>query len=470
MSLARLPLITKLFAAIGLTAMLVVVTMALLVASSMREGFAQYLLKGELLQLEGLVEALAQSHDLQNPGWPEFRNDPRRWTDFTIRHSGPDARTVPELMAPPPPVAIGERLTLLGADGTYIAGQRAHAAVHELVPIPALDAAAGDAPLGWLEFSAPGGLQSETDAFYLRGQLNSLILAAIIATALSAIAAYVLARQFLAPIRALETGARRLAKGNYAARIPNTRSDELGRLIDHYNDLAGSLEAAEIAEKQWISDTSHELQTPLAVLRANIEAIQDGVREPDERTLRAMHSAVERLTRLVKDLRILSDGREDGFVALRRNTDVAALVHEACDSAHSRFAEAGLQLEESVAGPMIVQCDPHRMRQVIDNLLENSLRYTDAPGRVRIAAWRDAGEVLLLVEDTAPAPPKASMPHLFERFHRGETSRSRALGGSGLGLAICKTIVEAHGGAIAATVSELGGLRVVVTLPAKEPT
>jgi len=250
MNLSRLPLIIKLFAAIGLTAMLVVVTMALLVASSMRDGFAQYLLKGELVQLDGLVGALAQSHDPQNPGWPAFLNDPRQWSEFAVRYTGPDVRAVAaEPMAPPPPAPLGDRVVLLGADGGYIAGPRVDGALYETRPILAIDAAPNDAPLGWLKLSTPGGVQSETDAFYLHGQFNALILAAVIATALSAIAAYLLARQFLAPIHALEAGARRLAKGNYAARIPNARGDELGRLIAHYNDLAGSLEAAEIRGK-----------------------------------------------------------------------------------------------------------------------------------------------------------------------------------------------------------------------------
>jgi two-component system sensor histidine kinase BaeS len=115
--------------------------------------------------------------------------------------------------------------------------------------------------------------------------------------------------------------------------------------------------------------------------------------------------------------------------------------------------------------PLPARGDPGQHRQVVDNLFENTLRYTDAPGRVRLRAWAEGGDVLVVLDDTPPAPPEASMPHLFDRFLRGEASRSRAHGGSGLGLAICKAIVEAHGGRIAAELSDLGGLRVTVTLP-----
>ncbi|WP_162177161.1 ATP-binding protein [Thioclava indica] len=253
--------------------------------------------------------------------------------------------------------------------------------------------------------------------------------------------------------------------GEYASRIPRRGKDELGQLIDHYNALAESLEAAERAQRQWVSDTSHELQTPLAVLRAHIEALQDGVRRADPQTLGAMEDAVARLTRLVSDLRLLSAWREDSLIADRGPADLARIAQAAANSASEGFAAAGLELVTEIAKPVQLSCDAGRIGQVIDNLLSNALRYTDPPGSVKMRVWAGDSAAYLTLDDTAPAPSDASMSRLFDRFHRGEASRSRAKGGSGLGLAICKAIVEAHGGQITAAPSRMGGLHIRMTLP-----
>lgn len=460
-------LMRRLFAVIGVTALLVVLTMAALVAQGMREGFSVYLLQAEIPYLEPLAEALAARHDAAAPGWPDLAADPESWTRLYKEHVLPDLlRDVPPPPpeAPPPPTSIEARLTLLDAAGDRVAGAPLSGDRSERLAIRS-----GDEVLGWLSLAEQRGTPSETDTFFLRGQFLNLGIAAAVALVISGAAAFVLARQFLAPIRALADGAQRLAGGDYAARIPNDREDELGRLIDHYNELARSLEMAEMAERRWMSDTSHEFQTPLAVLRANVEAVQDGVRTADDRTLTAMHDAVMRMARLVEDLRSLSRDREAaGMENQRRTEDFAELLREACEAAAPRFAEAGLTLSVETAETALVSCERRRVRQMLDNLLENALRYTDAPGRVAVRLDVDGAHATLAVEDSPPAPPEDAMGRLFDRFFRAEDSRSRAHGGSGLGLAICKAVVEAHGGAIAAERSSLGGLRIAATLPLAE--
>ena len=305
------------------------------------------------------------------------------------------------------------------------------------------------------------------DEFFLRGQYQNLALAAVLAVVLSAVAAFILARGLLAPIKALELGARTLSSGQYNLRIPNQRRDELGDLIDHYNVLAENLEAAERAERQWVSNTSHELQTPLAILRAEIEALQDGVRQPDKKTLGEIHGAVMRLSKLVQDLKVLSLNGEGQLVRSLVSTDLTRIAREAADTMGARVSAAGLQLSCTFASELVVQCDADRMRQVIDNVLENSVRYTNAPGEVVITGKTGQGFVALLIDDTSPAPPAQSVPLLFERFYRDEQSRSRSAGGSGLGLAICQAIVHAHGGTIRAELSPKGGLRIEIRLPVR---
>ncbi|MDX2484546.1 MAG: ATP-binding protein [Pseudodonghicola sp.] len=477
MNLIRKSLFAKIFAAIGATAVLVVMVMALMVAFSMREGFSQYLLKGELARFDDLAEALVAEHD---GGWPDFVGDPRRWSDFVHAHvtpanldfgPPPGPPPGPMLAGRPPPgpggthMRLEDRLVLLDATGVQIAGPVERSARFESRPICADKGCAGSALLGYIGLYAPINSENASSTFFLRGQYLSLLLSALIAIAISAAAAYGVARQLLVPIRRLETGAKTLASGNYASRIKQDRSDELGQLIGHYNTLAATLEHTAKAEREWISNTSHELQTPLAVLRAQIEALQDGIRQPDDKTLTEMHAALMRLSRLVQDLKTLSYAREAELAPERSLENLSQIAQQSSETARSKLAAKGIELEFDLPPQMRVTCDRGQIGQVIDNLLENACRYTDAPGRVRLSLQQDDGFVLLTVDDTPPTPPDADVPRLFDRFYRVEGSRSRAYGGSGLGLSVCKTIIEAHGGTISAGRSDMGGLQITIRLP-----
>ncbi len=145
--------------------------------------------------------------------------------------------------------------------------------------------------------------------------------------------------------------------------------------------------------------------------------------------------------------------------------DLGDLAREAVDLQRAACAVVGLELEAIISDATTVRGDARRLAQLLDNLLSNARRYTDAPGRIRVTVHRSGPQVRLLVEDTAPGVPAAALPHLFERLYRVESSRARASGGAGLGLAICQAIVDAHAGRIEARPSALGGLSVVVDLP-----
>jgi two-component system sensor histidine kinase BaeS len=170
---------------------------------------------------------------------------------------------------------------------------------------------------------------------------------------------------------------------------------------------------------------------------------------------------------LVDDLRLTLEREPGGGDMERTLFSPVEALDEVVLNFRDRFAAARLTLDITglADAGWRVRGDAGRMTQVFANLLENTLRYTDAGGRLRITARAAGHRLMLQFDDTAPAPPRSALPHLFERFFRAEPSRSRTLGGSGLGLAICKTIVEAHGGAIMASLSELGGLAVTIELP-----
>ncbi|MHA6323683.1 ATP-binding protein [Roseivivax sp. CAU 1753] len=464
MNRLRMSLTTKIFLAIAATAALVIGTMSLLVALSMRDGFSQYLLRGELIRFDTLVRELALAHDPEAPGWPDLAESPEAWNAFVRAHftppGNPDAEEIDA-----DPLMIGGRLALLDATGIPIAGPPTRTAISAQRPVCVERGCPGGAPLGYIRLNAPMLSDSASDAFFLRGQYASLALSALVALLVSAAAAFLIARQILVPIKRLEAGAKTLASGNYSARIDRDRTDELGDLIGHHNALAETLARTKQAEREWISNTSHELQTPLAVLRAQIEALQDGVRQPDAETLAEMHAAQMRLWRLVQDLKILTYSGESELVADMRREDLVDIATEAVEIARPALEAAGIQIDCAFPDTLRVACDRLRITQVFDNLLQNVARYTDAPGKVRVRIWRGDGRVHVSIDDTPPSPPVDVLPRLFDRFFRAEGSRSRALGGSGLGLSVSKAIVEAHGGTITAALSELGGLNVTFTLP-----
>ena len=249
-------------------------------------------------------------------------------------------------------------------------------------------------------------------------------------------------------------------------RLDARRSDELGDLARHFNALAGRLASAETARRQWVADTSHELRTPLAVLRAQLEALQDGVRSATPDTLDAMLRQVLALNKLIDELYTLARADVGALDCKPVAFDAWALACGQARGFEARFAQAGLALELGPAPSIAAVCaDPDRMRQVLDNLFENSLRYTASGGRVHLHAHADGRHLHLHLDDSAPGVPDGALAHLAERFYRVDASRSRAHGGAGLGLALCRRLLEAQGGTLAFAHSPLGGLRAVITLP-----
>jgi two-component system sensor histidine kinase BaeS len=275
-----------------------------------------------------------------------------------------------------------------------------------------------------------------------------------------------LARHFRQPIRQLAGGAGMLAEGRFDVRLDSSRSDELGELARHFNTLAQRLDSAESARRQWVADTSHELRTPLAVLRAQLEAIQDGVRRASPQTVDAMLRQVLSLNKLIDELYALARADVGALEVKLEPIDPWQLACAQAQAFEARLQAAGLALELGPAPPRAsVLLDADRMRQVLDNLLENSLRYTAAGGRVVLSADTDGATLHLHLDDSAPGVPDDALARLAQRFYRVDASRSRAHGGAGLGLALCRRLLEAQGAALGFAHSPLGGLRATITIP-----
>jgi two-component system sensor histidine kinase BaeS len=374
---------------------------------------------------------------------------------------GPRATDLPDLPAPGP-LPLARRVTLLDAHGAWLAGRRPDPAAATARRALEVDGRT----VGYLAV-ARGARPSDALAYaFLRQLTSSLWQIVALAVALSAVAAVLLARHFRSPIRQLAAGSRALSEGHFDLRLPAHRSDELGDLARHFNALAARLAGAEQARRQWVADTSHELRTPLAVLRAQLEALQDGVRSATPATLDAMLRQVLALNKLIDELYALARADVGALDCRPVALDPWALACAEARDAGARFAEAGLALDLG-PGPAAAQvmADPDRMRQVLANLFENSLRYTAPGGRVHLHAQVDGPHVRLHLDDSAPGVPDDALAHLGDRFFRVDASRSRAHGGAGLGLALCRRLVEAQGGTLTFAHAPPGGLRATITLP-----
>jgi two-component system sensor histidine kinase BaeS len=216
-----------------------------------------------------------------------------------------------------------------------------------------------------------------------------------------------------------------------------------------------------------MADVSHELRTPLGVLHGELEALEDGVRTLDAAALRSLRGEVLTLHKLVDDLYQLSLADVGALSYRKAELDLREIIDDTAGAFGERLRSSGLALQMDLPpDPLPAFGDARRLRQLFANLLENSCRYTDAGGALRLHARREGRQMLIDLHDSAPGVGAEHLPRLFDRFFRVEASRSRRSGGAGLGLSICQRIVEAHEGRIEARASPMGGLWLRVELPA----
>lgn len=363
----------------------------------------------------------------------------------------------------PPPGSInaGDRLTLYDEQDRRIAGSR-----DSDPSAPAIPIRVAGRTVGQLRVAPLPALASDAERVFAEGQWRSGFGAAAVVLLFALALAYALAQRLLRPIQALSRASRALAAGDYASRVAAQGRDEIAVLARDFNHLAGALERNREARRRWGADLAHELRTPVTVLRLELQTLQAGVRQADAAAMGSLLAETERLSALIEDLYELSLADAGALEYRFVEVDLAELARDVADNHRGSAAAAGLVLEEDYADALpVMQGDPLRLAQLIDNLLLNARRYTDAPGRIRLALSLRAGQLQLSVDDTPPGVPAEDLPQLFDRLFRSERSRSRAAGGAGLGLSICRAIADAHGGAIWAEASPLGGLRVCVLFP-----
>lgn len=366
---------------------------------------------------------------------------------------------------------MGQRLRLADASGSLIVdtatpsgGKLGATELEQAIPIHS-----GQNVVGYLLAQSMMGFNRGDQSRLVSRLSNGALIAGLVGGGVSLLLSLLLAYGLLKPVGALTQAAGQLAEGDLSQRVTVRGSGELAVLARSFNHMADSLESAEASRRAMTADIAHELRNPLAVQRANLEALQDGVYPL---TLQALQPILEQnllLTRLVEDLRTLALAESGQLRLERAQTELPALVERVVARFEPQAMIRGIRMnirgktQENVSTPIFI--DPGRVEQILNNLLSNALRYTPDGGSIEISLERATGSLQVTVHDSGPGIPTEALPHIFERFYRFDRSRSRAAGGTGLGLAIARQLAEAQGGALTAANHPLGGASFTLTLP-----
>tara|TARA_B100000029_G_scaffold503534_1_gene580610 strand:- start:11102 stop:12640 length:1539 start_codon:yes stop_codon:yes gene_type:complete len=295
---------------------------------------------------------------------------------------------------------------------------------------------------------------------------RSLVIAGAAAGLAGLLIVTIFTREALAPIRGLTAAAGKLGTGDLGQRVPESGSDDIGDLARTFNTMASDLELAGQQRKQLTADVAHELRTPLTNIQGYLEAIKDGLVDPDEETIDTLHDQTTHLATLIEDLRILAVA-DAGALTLEKThgspvTIIADVVTTFSQRARDREIELSVSNNETT---LTMDYDETRLRQIITNLVENALTNTPNNGTINIDIQDNAQDLKISITDSGVGISKENLPRIFDQFYRVDGSRSSVTGGAGLGLTIVKKLVEAHNGSVGVS-SEIGqGTTFTVSLP-----
>jgi signal transduction histidine kinase len=321
--------------------------------------------------------------------------------------------------------------------------------------------------VGYIQFLDMGetqDLRQTAEAAFLDRISRAILISAIGAGLLALVLGVALASTISRPVRELTDGTKALAAGDLGHQVPVRTADEIGQLAQSFNRMSADLAHSNQLRKQMTADIAHDLRTPLSVILGYSEALQDDKLPGTPEVYGAMHRQAQHLNRLIEDLRTLSLADAGQLSLQRRTVRPGDLLEHAAIAYLPQAEERGVQLSVVAGAAPPIAVDPDRLGQVIGNLVGNALRHTPDGGHIQLAAAVAGPRVVLSVTDDGPGIPTADLPHIFERFYRGDKARVDD-GASGLGLAIARSLVEAHGGQIAAENVATGGARFTIALP-----
>ncbi|MEZ5132861.1 MAG: ATP-binding protein [Mycobacterium sp.] len=293
--------------------------------------------------------------------------------------------------------------------------------------------------------------QFHAEQAYQHATALSIAVAITVAASTAFVVTAYLSRRLQHSIAELSQAAAAIAEGHYDIRVaPPQLGDEFENLAGSFNQMAQRLQSVESTRRRMFGDLAHEIRTPVAVLEAYLEAVEDGVKTLDPQTIAMLREQTGRLVRFSADAGALAQAEESHTAIARGPVDTAELLTALKAAFADRYAAKAVALHTEAGDTARIWADRQRLTQVLGNLLDNALRHTPAGGHVTLTTTRRGPEVAFTVTDDGDGIPAGHLPHVFERFYRADSARDRGHGGSGIGLAIAKALTEAHGGHISA--------------------
>jgi len=412
-------------------------------------------LPSEYQPFEGLKFPLSSN---QNIFRPDRKSEAKPDDTTKNQNQSQNQNQKKQFISLPDRLGLSSRLSLYDANKQFVVGEPSD------IPVSYRPIMVNDKIVGYLGLKPVLDQDDASSINFFSNQKRYLLLVYGLTFLTSLIAALLLATYFKTPIQRLLQGTRELTKGNFQHQVKVNRNDELGDLSTELNHLAVILDQHEQSRRQWVADTSHELKTPLAVLQAQIEAMQDGIRKPTPEHFESMLRQVTSLKKLTQDLADLAQAEAQQLKCYFAEVNPWNVVLQEVENFKPKFAQADLSVSVQGEGANL-QLDIDRFKQIMVNLLGNSIRYTEAGGEVHLHTEQSETEWSVIVDDSPLGLSDEQLARLGERFYRVDDSRTRSTGGTGLGLALSGKIAQALGGQLSFDHSPLGGLRCKLTFP-----
>lgn len=354
-----------------------------------------------------------------------------------------------------------DRIAVFNAQKEHVAGLDIKPSSVMLRPV-----VSHDTIVGWIGLKEPSNIPHPFKGKKIKQKLYAFYTISLIIFILTGIVSFFLSRHLIAPIKKLTRGTRSLSNFNFNTRIEVNTRDELEELARHFNKMAKTLSTYETLQKQWMLDISHELRTPLSILKAETEAMIDGIRETNPKRIQSLHAEITYLMTLVNDLHFLSKEDVRELNMEREPVCPVSILKQELSHFDTRLSKANISVISGLEDdPVLISGNRARLKQLFANLIENVLKHAEKPGTLTIGLQKSPGQLTLFIEDSGPGVPHQALDRLFDRLFRVDPSREGKNRGSGLGLSICQAVVKSHDGTINAENVPDSGLKITIQFP-----
>jgi two-component system sensor histidine kinase BaeS len=462
-------------AMIGLTSLVLIATLSL-ARWSFEQGFSDFLQGLEEERLSRMAQDIVEYYEQNEQSFDGIQSanvnvfiDNGRRAGARGQSQGPGRRPPPHLRSKQPPPFPKQKSApptrLVDSNGSILLSDKIDEEHFEQAIKVALPIVFEGQEIAQLESYNLKPLQSQLASKFAKQQTIASVIIGCLSLILASLLAFLIGRKIISPLKVISSSVSELTKGNYELALETEGKDELAKLMKDIEFLANTLSKAKTQKSRWFADISHELRTPLTILLGEIEAMQLGIRKLDKQQLGSLEHEVKLINRLVDDLYQLSLSDLGALKYEFSTVDLSLLTKSVADTFTVACNEKSIDLQLYIEPSICINADDQRINQLVINLINNSLKYTDDGGLIRIELASKRDTYMFAIDDSYPSVPEEDCMQLFETLYQRNESRNRANSGAGLGLSICKNIAESHQAIINAKPSDLGGLQITVMFP-----